>query len=79
MSEEAPRPGVAGPWPVLDVKARRVLGVLIEKAKTTKDAYPLTLNALVTGCNQKSNRDPILELDDAVVEETLRNSRRTPS
>ena len=52
MSEEFVRPGVAGPWPVLDHKARRVLGVLIEKAKTTPDAYPLTLNALVTGCNR---------------------------
>ena len=72
MSEETPRPGVAGPWPVLDHKARRVLGVLVEKAKTTPDAYPLTINALVTGCNQKSNRDPIMELDEGDVEETLR-------
>ena len=72
MSEEFVRPGVAGPWPALDHKARRVLGVLIEKAKTTPDAYPLTLNALVTGCNQKSNRDPIMELDEGDVEDTLR-------
>src|SRR6476659_6652589 len=72
MSEEYTPPGPNGPWPVLDAKARRVLGVLIEKAKTTPDAYPLTLNALVTGCNQKSNRDPIMELDEADVEETLR-------
>jgi uncharacterized protein YceH (UPF0502 family) len=72
MSEEYTPPGPAGPWPVLDAKARRVLGVLVEKAKTTPDAYPLTLNALVTGCNQKSNRDPIMELDEADVEETLR-------
>jgi uncharacterized protein YceH (UPF0502 family) len=56
---------------VLDVHERRVLGVLVEKAKTTADAYPLTLNALVTGCNQKSNRDPILDLDDDELEETL--------
>src|SRR5437764_11992716 len=71
MSEEISRPGVAGPWPVLDPKARRVLGVLVEKAKTTADAYPLTLNALITGCNQKSNRDPIMDLDEDQVEETL--------
>jgi uncharacterized protein YceH (UPF0502 family) len=58
-------------WPVLDLRERRVLGVLIEKAKTTPDAYPLSINALVTGCNQKSNRDPILHLTEAEVEDTL--------
>src|SRR5438874_1712888 len=61
----------AGPWPVLDVAERRVLGVLIEKAKTTPDVYPMSLNALVTGCNQKSNRDPVLGLTDVEVEDTL--------
>jgi uncharacterized protein len=52
---------------------RRVLGVLIEKQKTSKspDAYPMTLKSLTTGCNQKSNRDPILELNEDDVEETL--------
>jgi uncharacterized protein YceH (UPF0502 family) len=46
---------------------------LVEKQKTAKtaDAYPLTLNALVTGCNQKSNRDPVLDLDEVEVEEGL--------
>ncbi|NNE01435.1 MAG: DUF480 domain-containing protein [Pirellulaceae bacterium] len=48
----------------LSVNSRRVLGVLIEKAKTTPDNYPLTLAALISGCNQKSNRDPKLDLDD---------------
>jgi hypothetical protein len=45
----------------------------VEKQKTSKtaDAYPLTLNALVTGCNQKSNRDPILDLDEVEVEDGL--------
>src|SRR5439155_10006646 len=57
--------------PVLDLRARRVLGVLVEKAKTTPEGYPLSLNALVTGCNQKSNRDPVLTLNDDEVEETL--------
>src|SRR5262245_30011296 len=57
--------------PILTPKQRRVLGVLVEKAKPTPDAYPLSLNALVTGCNQKSNRDPLMELDEADVEETL--------
>jgi uncharacterized protein YceH (UPF0502 family) len=58
-------------WPVLGLQERRVLGVLVEKAKTTPDAYPLSLNALVVGCNQKSNREPILNLSDEEVEETL--------
>lgn len=51
-------------WPELSVRERRVLGVLVEKAKTTPDAYPLSINALVTACNQKSNRDPLLNLSD---------------
>jgi uncharacterized protein YceH (UPF0502 family) len=58
-------------WPVLSVNERRVLGVLVEKAKTTPDAYPLSLNALVTGSNQKSNREPLLDLNDLDVEEAL--------
>ncbi|MFL5241816.1 MAG: YceH family protein [Gemmataceae bacterium] len=58
-------------WPVLSLAQRRVLGVLVEKAKTTPDAYPLSLNALVTGSNQKSNRDPPLNLSDIEVEDAL--------
>lgn len=60
-------------WPVLAPIERRILGVLVEKQKTSKtaDSYPLTLNALVTGCNQKSNRDPVLDLDEVEVEEGL--------
>ncbi len=58
-------------WPVLTMVQRRVLGVLVEKAKTTPDAYPLSLNALVTGSNQKSNRDPMPNLSDVEVEEAL--------
>jgi uncharacterized protein YceH (UPF0502 family) len=56
---------------VLDEQERRVLGVLVEKAKTTPDAYPMSVNALVAGCNQKSNRDPILYLTDLEVEDAL--------
>jgi uncharacterized protein len=59
------------PWPILNLLERRVLGVLVEKAKTTPDVYPMSLNSLVAGCNQKSNRDPLLNLDDVQVEETL--------
>src|SRR5262245_62111796 len=57
-------------WPVLSLAERRVLGVLVEKQKTT-DTYPLSLNSLVTGCNQKSNRDPVLNLRDDDAEEAL--------
>src|SRR5437588_574115 len=60
-----------GPWPVLDMQERRLLGVLVEKAKTTPDAYPMSVNALVTGANQKSNRDPILNLSEIEVEDAL--------
>jgi uncharacterized protein YceH (UPF0502 family) len=60
-------------WPPIPPLERRILGVLVEKQKTSKsaDAYPLTLNALVTGCNQKSNRDPVLDLDEVEVEDGL--------
>ena len=49
----------------------RVIGALIEKAITTPDQYPLSLNALVNACNQKSNRDPILNLEEQTVQSTL--------
>lgn len=48
----------------LSENARRVLGVLVEKAKTTPDNYPLTLNAIISASNQKSNRAPKMDLDD---------------
>ncbi|MCF6283285.1 MAG: DUF480 domain-containing protein [Candidatus Polarisedimenticolaceae bacterium] len=49
----------------------RVIGSLIEKEITTPDQYPLSLNALTNACNQKSNRDPVLNLDQSTVQETL--------
>ncbi len=58
-------------WPVLSLLERRVLGVLVEKAKTTPDVYPMSLNSLVNGCNQKSNRDPVMNLGESQVESTL--------
>lgn len=58
-------------WPVLTMIQRRLLGVLVEKAKTTPDAYPLSANALVTGANQKSNRDPIMSLEQEDVDAGL--------
>ena len=71
MSEPAERA-----WVPLTAAERRVLGVLVEKAKTTPDVYPLTLAAIVTGCNQKSNRDPITAYDADDVEETLNHLRK---
>jgi uncharacterized protein YceH (UPF0502 family) len=49
----------------------RVIGCLIEKQLTTPDQYPLSLNALVNACNQKSNRDPVLELEERAVQQTV--------
>jgi len=55
----------------LTFNQRRVLGVLIEKAKTTPAGYPMSVNAIVTGSNQKSNRDPVTTLDEADVMNAL--------
>jgi uncharacterized protein YceH (UPF0502 family) len=49
----------------------RVIGCLIEKSITTPDQYPLSLNALVNACNQKSNRDPVLDLNEATVQQIV--------
>lgn len=55
----------------LDPVETRVLGSLIEKEITTPEYYPLSLNALVNACNQKSSRDPVMQLDDVAVHEAL--------
>ena len=49
----------------------RVIGCLIEKQITTPDQYPLSLNALVNACNQKSNRDPVMSADEPAIQTTL--------
>jgi uncharacterized protein YceH (UPF0502 family) len=59
------------PSPLLSAAEARVLGVLVEKQRTVPDTYPLTLNALVAGCNQKSSRDPVLSLTETDVQEAL--------
>jgi uncharacterized protein YceH (UPF0502 family) len=71
-------PAAVPTWEPLPPYERRVLGVLIEKQKTSKsaDAYPMTLNAITTGCNQKSNREPVYDLDTEAVEETLGELQR---
>lgn len=49
----------------------RVIGVLLEKETTTPDQYPLSLNGLTTGCNQKNNREPVMHLSEAEVQDVL--------
>lgn len=67
MSDNEERPPVRE----LSAAQRRVLGVLLEKAFTTPEYYPLTLKAVVTGCNQKSNRSPIVNYDEDRAEDIL--------
>lgn len=69
MDDAAPQ------WKPVDATSRRILGVMIEKAKTTPNAYPLTLNSLTTGCNQKNNRDPVMNLEEEIVEDTCERLR----
>jgi uncharacterized protein YceH (UPF0502 family) len=54
----------------------RILGCLIEKQRTTPDAYPLSLNALRLACNQATNRDPVVAYDEAVIRDALQHSYR---
>ena len=62
-------------WRPISAIDRRVLGVLVEKAKTTPDQYPMTLNALTSGCNQKNNRFPQMDLQPEDIEESLERLR----
>ena len=62
--------------PVFSLLETRVLGVLAEKQRTVPDSYPLTLNLLVTGCNQKSSRDPVIEATESEVQAALDTLRR---
>ena len=59
----------------LDDVEVRVLGALVEKEATTPDYYPLSLNALVNACNQKSNREPVVAYDEETVEDALERLR----
>lgn len=69
MTDAEPGASQAG---MLEPIEARVLGCLVEKAATTPEVYPLTLNAVVAACNQKSNRDPVLELEPGAVGHALR-------
>ena len=59
----------------LDAAELRVLGALMEKEKTTPEYYPMSLNALINACNQKSNRDPVAAYDEETVETALQGLR----
>ena len=61
--------------PLLSLLETRVLGVLAEKQRTVPDSYPLTLNAVVAGCNQKTSRNPVLEVSDAQAQAALDSLR----
>jgi uncharacterized protein YceH (UPF0502 family) len=63
-------------WRPISAIERRVLGVLVEKAKTTPENYPLSLNALRAGCNQKSNRSPMMQLEEDQIDEALEQLRK---
>ncbi len=64
------------PLPILSAEEQRILGALMEKAKATPEYYPLTLNALVAACNQKTSRKPVVSYDDNTVITTLDSLRK---
>jgi uncharacterized protein len=74
--QETTTPEAARRWQPLGAAERRVLGVLIEKAKTTPENYPLSLNAIRTGANQKNNRSPLTQYEEEHVEEALESLRK---
>ena len=76
MSESGSAAGPGPSWVPLTPRERRVLGVMVEKAKTTPEYYPMTVAAIVTACNQKSNRDPVTNYDQDDVEDTLHSLRK---
>lgn len=61
--------------PILTAVEARVLGTLMEKARTVPDSYPLSLNSLLLGCNQKTSREPLMELEEAQVASALAHLR----
>jgi uncharacterized protein len=73
-TSDLPQPAAPRWQPIAKID-RRVLGVLVEKAKTTPEAYPMSLNAITTGCNQKNNRAPVMQLEPDQVEEALERLR----
>jgi len=74
MNDPGPDPELP-PITSLSKKQRRVLGTLIEKALTVPDSYPLTVNSLISGSNQKSNRSPLTNYDETDIEDTINELR----
>lgn len=66
---------MGNPLPALTLLEARILGVLVEKEKTTPDTYPLTLNSLTAGCNQKSSRDPVMSASESEIQAALEELR----
>jgi uncharacterized protein YceH (UPF0502 family)/protein-L-isoaspartate O-methyltransferase len=74
LAKAAPNPASSpSELPVLEPEAQRILGSLMEKQVTVPASYPLTANALRTACNQTSNRDPVVDFDQQVIERTARS------
>lgn len=67
---------MANPLPALSLLETRILGTLFEKQHTVPDSYPMTLNALVSGCNQKTSRAPVMEATDAEVQAGIDSLKR---
>ena len=63
------------PLPDLTPLEARILGVLVEKEKTTPDTYPLTLNSLAAGCNQKTSREPVMSVGESAIQGALEELR----
>jgi uncharacterized protein YceH (UPF0502 family) len=72
LTDDTPPPRLPRPLDAVEV---RVLGALLEKQQATPEYYPLTLHALVAACNQKTNRDPVMELDETAVLAALERLR----
>jgi|TARA_R110000737_G_scaffold345455_1_gene373939 uncharacterized protein YceH (UPF0502 family) len=62
--------------PKLDAIEQRILGVFLEKQKTTPDYYPMTVNGIMTACNQKSSRNPVMSLDEQIVQVGIDSLRK---
>src|SRR5258706_7273720 len=67
---------MSNPVPTLSLLETRVLGTLVEKQHTVPDAYPLTLNSQVSGCNQKTSRSPVMEATEPQVQGALDSLKR---
>jgi uncharacterized protein len=76
LATRGPRRYAPRPVEALDPAEIRVLGCLLEKQQTTPDAYPLTLNSLRLACNQSTNRDPVLDYDEATVRDAAQRLGR---